>query len=154
MRARDSRTVSSCARSSAWSLAFTRARRAAATTPSTSIGSSRSVGSWTSTASGSPSYSIGVTARCGPSSGTGKLTPAASTYSPRSGSQNATSSDWSSESFRELAPDLVHRRALEMDDELADMDAREASTQEPGEERERQRRETDHLPPVEVVEEP
>ena len=53
IRARDSCTVSSWARTSAWSRAFTKASRAAAATASTSFGSSRSVGSWTRTASGS-----------------------------------------------------------------------------------------------------
>ena len=42
IRARDSFTVSSCARTSACSRAFTSARRAAAATASTSFGSSRS----------------------------------------------------------------------------------------------------------------
>ena len=154
MRARDSCTVSSCARTSACSRALTSASRAAAATASTSFGSSRSVGSWTRTASGSPSCSISVTARVGPSSGTASTAPAASTYSPRSGSQRPSSSVRIVERERELVPEVPgDRRLLEVDDELADVHAREPRAEQPAEERERQRGQRDDLPPEEVVRE-
>ena len=66
--------------------------------------------------------------------------PAASTYSPRSGSQRPTSSVGSSSASRELVADPVDGRLLEMDDELADVHAREPRAQQPREQRERQTR--------------
>ena len=52
---------------------------------------------------------------------------------------------------RELVADPVDGRLLEMDDELADVDAGKARAQEPPEQRERERDEREDLPPEEVL---
>ena len=75
------------ARSSAASRSRSSVTRAAATTASTSSGSWRSDSSWTSAATGRPSYAIGVVIRPAPSGGSSNGFPAMSTYALRSGSQ-------------------------------------------------------------------
>ena len=91
IRARDSRSSSSWARSCAWSRSFSRASRAAEPTDSNSRGWSSRSRSWISTASRSPTY---VTARAR-SSDASISRPCSSAHRPRSGSHSPNTSDGS-----------------------------------------------------------
>ena len=150
IRRRDSCTRPSCARSSAARRAFSSARRAAMPAASSSRGSSSRLGSWTSAAIGSPSWSSRVTARWDrppggrPGCRRRRRRPPARAARRRSPARGRRP--------RGRGPSQLARwDVVEIADQVGDVRGCEPGAEQAPEERERQGDHADDLPPVDPV---